>query len=235
MTEPTNSVERAAAAAPSAEKASAREAKRVAEEFAALLFYELLKAMRASIPEGGLFGESLSRDVYTALADMEIAREMARREGAPLAKVIERALAGGRERQAEKTGLPAEGRISSGFGLRIDPFTGEEKRHAGIDIAAPAGSVVRAVAGGTVVQSGWAGGYGRLVAIDHGDGTVARYGHNRLNLVAVGERVEAGQPIALVGKSGRATGAHLHFELLSDGRPVDPLAALARYRSLAGG
>jgi murein DD-endopeptidase MepM/ murein hydrolase activator NlpD len=233
MTEPANSVERAAA--PGAQAVGAREARRVAEEFAALLFFELLKAMRASVPEGGLFGESLSRDVYTAIADMEIAREMARREGAPLAKLIGRALAAGREGGIEKAELPAEGRVSSGFGLRIDPFTGERRGHAGIDIAAPSGSLVRAVAAGTVVQSGWAGGYGRLVAIDHGGGTVTRYGHNRVNLVGVGERVEAGQPIALVGDSGRATGAHLHFELLRGGRPVDPAAALARYRALAGG
>ncbi|MDZ7750771.1 MAG: peptidoglycan DD-metalloendopeptidase family protein [Gammaproteobacteria bacterium] len=122
------------------------------------------------------------------------------------------------------TGKPVEkGWISSYFGLRNDPITGRKSRHEGLDFAGKRGSNVIAVASGVVVFSGRRSGYGRIVEIDHGNGLVTRYGHNADNLVAVGDVVAKGQPIALVGASGRATGPHVHFEVLRDDRPVNPM------------
>lgn len=114
------------------------------------------------------------------------------------------------------------GYISSYFGRRADPFTGQPRHHRGIDFAARAGSEVVAVAAGVVTWTGYRQGYGRMVEITHGNGYVTRYAHNARNLVGVGDEVRQGDAIALVGASGRATGSNLHFEVWHDGRPVDP-------------
>ena len=119
---------------------------------------------------------------------------------------------------------PAEGPISSPFGWRTHPVHGDRRLHAGVDIAAPHGSPIRAAAAGTVVAAGRRGGYGLLVEIDHGTGQRTRYAHASRLHVAAGDRVGRGQPIAAVGATGTATGPHLHFELRLDGRPVDPVS-----------
>ncbi|HEY8555234.1 MAG TPA: peptidoglycan DD-metalloendopeptidase family protein [Burkholderiales bacterium] len=113
--------------------------------------------------------------------------------------------------------------VSSRFGERIDPFTGRRAMHNGIDFAARPGSEVVAVASGIVVWSGPREGYGQMIEIDHGRDYVTRYAHNAENLVAVGEVVSRGQPIARLGATGRATGPNLHFEVLRNGRAVNPL------------
>jgi murein DD-endopeptidase MepM/ murein hydrolase activator NlpD len=128
---------------------------------------------------------------------------------------------------------PVAGRVSSPFGERIDPLHGQRALHRGVDIAAPAGSPVAAAAGGVVVRAGERGGYGLAVEVEHDDGTTSLYAHAGKLLVAAGDRVDRGQPIALVGHTGRATGDHLHFELRRAGRPVDPAAALKVYRTRA--
>lgn len=115
-----------------------------------------------------------------------------------------------------------KGFISSLFGYRTDPFTGRRTRHGGVDFAATYGSDVVTVAAGVVAFAGKRSGYGKVVEINHGNGYVTRYAHNSRNLVRVGDRVIKGQPIALVGHSGRATGSHVHFEVLVDGRRIDP-------------
>jgi murein DD-endopeptidase MepM/ murein hydrolase activator NlpD len=114
------------------------------------------------------------------------------------------------------------GYISSYFGRRTDPFTGESRMHRGVDFAAKTGAEIVSVATGVVTWSGPRQGYGRLVEITHGDGYVTRYAHNAQNLVAVGDHVQQGDTIALMGATGRATGPHLHFEVWHQGRPVDP-------------
>ncbi len=114
------------------------------------------------------------------------------------------------------------GYISSFFGGRTDPFTGQKRHHRGIDFAAKAGAEIIAVATGVVTWSGSRQGYGRMVEITHGNGYVTRYAHNSRNLVAVGDHVQQGDTIALMGSSGRATGPNLHFEVWHQGRPVDP-------------
>lgn len=121
------------------------------------------------------------------------------------------------------SGMPVEDAwISSTYGWRTDPFTGARSFHAGIDFATQAGAKVMAVAPGVVTYAGWMAGYGLTVEIDHGNGYVTRYGHNRELLVSVGERVEGGEVIARVGSTGRSTGPHVHFEVIRNGRTVDP-------------
>jgi len=126
--------------------------------------------------------------------------------------------------QAAPKGSPLEntGWQSSGFGVRHDPFTGRRTRHAGIDFAARAGTKIIAVGAGVVSFSGTRQGYGNTVEINHGNGYVTRYAHNQKNLVSVGQAVEPGQKIALLGSSGRATGPHVHFEVLKDGKQINP-------------
>jgi flagellar protein FlgJ len=117
---------------------------------------------------------------------------------------------------------PVDGAVSSNFGRRSDPFTGEHRHHAGLDIAAAEGTPIRAVEGGEVVLAGRRKGYGNVVMVRHNDGTTGLYAHCRDLGVQTGTRIRAGQTIATVGSTGRATGPHLHFELRSDGTAVDP-------------
>lgn len=111
--------------------------------------------------------------------------------------------------------------VSSAFGWRNDPFTGKATFHKGVDLAAAYGTEVRAFDGGVVKSAGERSGYGLTVVIDHGDGRETLYAHLSSMAVAPGDPVAAGQPIARSGNSGRATGAHLHFEAREYGRPVD--------------
>lgn len=119
------------------------------------------------------------------------------------------------------------GRVSSAFGYRKDPFTGEAKFHHGVDIAAAEGTEVYPAKGGEVTFSGYQKGYGNLVVVDHGDGIVTKYAHNRANRVATGDRVGADTVIAEVGSTGRSTGPHLHFEVQYEGQKVPPQAIFA--------
>jgi len=129
------------------------------------------------------------------------------------------------------SGLPvSKGWISSGYGMRPDPFTGKPAMHHGIDFAGVEGSEVVAVAAGIVTWAGTQPGYGDLVEVSHGDGFVTRYAHNKQNLVEPGDVVRKGDTIALMGSSGRSTGAHVHYEVYKHGRSVDPSSYLARTR-----
>lgn len=129
------------------------------------------------------------------------------------------------------SGRPVEkGWISSHYGKRTDPFSGKLAMHKGIDIAGKEGSNIIAAAGGVVTWSGPRSGYGELVEISHGDGFVTRYAHNKTNLVVAGDLVKKGQAIALMGSSGRSTGAHVHYEVYKHGRSVDPASYVHRTR-----
>lgn len=124
-------------------------------------------------------------------------------------------------------GQPIEkGWLSSLFGKRIDPFTGKSSLHRGIDFSGETGSNILAVADGVVVWSGPRFGYGTMVEIDHGNGYITRYAHNQKNLVEIGDRVERGKVIALMGRSGRATGTHVHYEVLFNGKRMNPKSFL---------
>ena len=122
----------------------------------------------------------------------------------------------------------ANGFISSYFGERSDPFDGREAFHKGVDFAGALGSEVVAVAAGVVTWAGERSGYGKTVEINHGDGYVTRYAHNERMLVHVGETVKRGQPVALMGSSGRSTGPHVHFEVVRNGHQVNPLSYIGR-------
>src|ERR1700733_7246567 len=137
----------------------------------------------------------------------------------------------GRELSLEikPSGRPVrEGYISSYFGERMDPFNGEDAFHKGVDFASDAGTDVLAVASGIVTWAGPREGYGNLVEINHGNGYVTRYAHAARTLVIVGDEVERGQAIAVVGSTGRSTGPHVHFEVVKDGRQIDPMAFVGR-------
>ncbi|MBP3623786.1 MAG: peptidoglycan DD-metalloendopeptidase family protein [Oscillospiraceae bacterium] len=112
--------------------------------------------------------------------------------------------------------------VSSRFGLRVHPITGEKKSHTGIDIASNQGTAVYASDGGTVTLAGWNGGYGNCIMIDHGNGYVTLYGHLSSISVSVGQTVSQGATIGAVGSTGNSTGPHLHFEVLKNGTRIDP-------------
>jgi murein DD-endopeptidase MepM/ murein hydrolase activator NlpD len=116
----------------------------------------------------------------------------------------------------------AEGWLSSRYGKRNDPFTGKQDFHKGLDFAGKKGSEVIVVGDGVVSWTGKRSGYGNLVEVNHGNGYITRYGHNQRHLVEVGEKVKKGQQIALMGSTGRSTGPHVHFEVLHNGKTVNP-------------
>lgn len=133
------------------------------------------------------------------------------------------------EEETKITGRPIDkGWLSSYFGIRKDPFNGRPAMHKGIDFAGEEGSNVIATGAGVVTWSGSRYGYGNLVEIDHGNGIKTRYGHNHSLTVEIGDVVTKGQTIALMGNTGRSTGAHVHYEVLKNGQQVDPIPYLYR-------
>ena len=138
-----------------------------------------------------------------------------------------------RNLEVERTpaGWPVKsGWISSGFGERNDPFTGKRARHQGLDFAGIKGSEILGVASGVVIWSGSRQGYGKMLEIDHGNGYVTRYAHNDELLVKVGEGITAGQTIAKMGETGRASSPHVHFEVLHKGKHVNPYKFVKQMR-----
>lgn len=116
-----------------------------------------------------------------------------------------------------------DARFTSGYGVRSDPFRGRSAMHAGIDLAGPVGTPIYATADGVVGRSRYAGAYGNLVEIDHGQGIQTRYGHMSRLIAREGQRVKRGDLIGLMGSTGRSTGSHLHYEVRIDGRAVNPI------------
>jgi murein DD-endopeptidase MepM/ murein hydrolase activator NlpD len=125
---------------------------------------------------------------------------------------------------------PAIGWLSSAFGDRPDPFSGSKGLHPAIDISADKGSPVVATADGVVESTGWKGNYGNLLVVDHGFGIKTKYGHLQSFAVKPGARVRRGDLIGHVGATGRATGPHLHYEILANGQLIDPFGFLVRQR-----
>ena len=128
-------------------------------------------------------------------------------------------------RQTMPEGWPVQrGFLSSGFGTRQDPMSGETAFHRGIDFAGNVGDPVIAVGAGVVTFAGYKQGYGYMVDVTHGDGYITRYAHNSSVLVKQGDTVARGQKLATMGSSGRSTGPHVHFEVLRNGQAVNPLS-----------
>ncbi|MCK4545983.1 MAG: M23 family metallopeptidase [Candidatus Eisenbacteria sp.] len=139
-------------------------------------------------------------------------------------KQIEQALVAGHEEWAHVPSIrPLDsGFVSSGFGRRIDPFTGRLGMHHGVDYCTWVGEPIHATADGIVVKSMKQATFGKIVVIDHGNGYTTKYAHNQENLVDKGQRVKRGDVIATVGNSGRSTGPHIHYEIRLDGKAVNP-------------
>ena len=185
-----------------------------------------------SPPSGGpeADGEGVSAqipDLAKMLGALEQSVSLRDSQLAALENVI---LARDLKEQIHPEGRPVTaGFISSYFGKREDPFSGHEAYHKGVDFAGTAGANVIAVAAGVVTWAGARSGYGNLVEINHGDGYVTRYAHNERALVSVGQTVKRGEPVALLGSTGHSTGPHVHFEVLRNGRQVDPLSYVGRH------
>lgn len=217
-------------------------------EFASIFIFQMLQTMRRTIPKSALLDSGFANDLYESLLDQEVAKLVAQRQSMGLTELLQQQFEGSDKTSRESIPMkhaiasyrqqlpqnfpaslsrPVDGSITSRYGQRIDPIHDDTRWHDGIDIAAPAGTLVRAAAPGRVLFSGIRNGYGNLIILQHQDGYQTYYAHNAERLVNIGLDVTAGQPIALVGKTGRATGAHLHFEVRKDGATLDPAPFLS--------
>jgi len=121
---------------------------------------------------------------------------------------------------------PVRGQITEGFGQRLDPFSGEGVFHSGVDISTPYGTRVESSGDGIILQAGVESGYGNEIVVDHGFGMTTKYGHLSKIFVVVGQEVKRGQVIGAVGMTGRTTGPHLHYEVIVNDTPVNPMKYL---------
>jgi murein DD-endopeptidase MepM/ murein hydrolase activator NlpD len=174
-------------------------------------------------------GEGVSAQIPDLTAMLDSTERRVELRGTQLGVLENIILARKLNQEIRPEGRPVhQGFISSYFGQRQDPFTGEEAIHKGVDFAGNLGDEVVAVAAGVVTWAGVRAGYGKLIEVSHGNGFTTRYAHNERALVNVGDTVTRGEPIALMGSSGRSTGPHVHFEVLRNGHQVDPLTFIGR-------
>jgi murein DD-endopeptidase MepM/ murein hydrolase activator NlpD len=208
--------------------------------FEELFVRSILREVQRAMPDGGFLGGEL--EMFGDLLLDELAASLARDDRLGLAEGLGRSSDGAgpgsapalrpRKVGGGATDLPVDGRITSRFGRRADPIEhGEHRHHAGLDIAAPVGTPIRAVADGVVVSAGDSGGYGLRVVLRHDDGRESVYAHCSRIDVRPGERIHAGETLAAVGSTGRSTGPHLHLEIREGGTPIDPERALGRYKN----
>ena len=178
-------------------------------------------------PEDLLPADSFSAPELTRMID-ELERKMLDRE--QQLRLLDQVSS----RQKLEDELYLEGRpitwgwLSSRYGFRSDPFTGKRTWHAGVDLAGKDGSDIISVAGGVVTYAGERHGYGNLVEVDHGDGLVTRYAHCKTIKTNVGDVVQKGQVLALMGSTGRSTGPHVHFEVIRGGKTENPETYIKR-------
>lgn len=166
------------------------------------------------------------------LVDMQSLEQMIDDRQQQLALVEDLIMNSNLEESLYPAGRPIKkGWISSYFGMRNDPFSGKRAMHKGMDFAGKEGSEVVAVAAGVITWVGERYGYGNLVEINHGKGYVTRYGHNETTLVEIGDRIKQGQVIATMGSTGRSTGPHVHFEVLHNGKTVNPTKYISTKRT----
>jgi murein DD-endopeptidase MepM/ murein hydrolase activator NlpD len=220
--------------------------KAVAREMEALFAYEMIKAMRDTTD--GSSRDNFGKSAYMSIFDMELAKLLAEK-GLGLQDLLLKGLRSDNFKEKEKMEsepprssppreehkelslpdtLPVKGIISSHYGMRKHPVYGTYRFHNGLDISAPVGTEIYPMKDGRVLFSGQRPGYGNIVVIDHSDGFVTTYAHNRTNLVKEGDEVTSATPIALVGSTGVSTGPHLHFEVAYRGERIDPVKVIAK-------
>lgn len=211
--------------------------RKACNEFEAIFTNEILKSMRRTVEKSDLFHGGQAEEIYESMLDQELAKSMAGRGGNSLGELMYRQLkipdsvelagkGAGFPYRTAGTRLPMRplaGEVSSDFGWRKDPFTGNRRFHRGIDIPAEEGMEIKAVMSGRVLLSEKQSGYGNVVVLDHGHGFTSLYAHNRENRVKPGDWIEQGQTVAEVGSTGRSTGPHLHLEIRRDGKHLDPV------------
>lgn len=225
-------------AAQRVDPASAKGAHEAAQAFESYFVEAMLKEMRRTVPKTEE-GQGQAMDIFQGLFDGAIAERIAQGHGIGLADMIEKSL--NRSMPHGRGGVDASGvdaaggealldmgRISSAFGMRKDPFTGELRRHEGLDIALPEGTPVRPIRPGRVIFSGVQGGYGEVVVVDHGQGLKSTYAHLKDRSVKEGDLLDIDEGLGHVGSTGRSTGPHLHLEVSRDGRAMDPAEYLDR-------
>ncbi|MGD8562209.1 MAG: peptidoglycan DD-metalloendopeptidase family protein [Desulfarculaceae bacterium] len=204
----------------------------------------LWKEMRKTLSNDSLFGGGFGEEMFTDALDQAVADASTQGSSMGVADLLEKQLSqqslvspgvklgkmpGGQQLDAAAD-LPVQGTVSSSYGLREHPVTGELKEHTGLDIAAASGSPVRATQDGRVVFAGERGGYGNLVIVEHSGGAQTYYAHLEEIDVKAGQRVSADQQVGTVGSSGVSTGPHLHYEVRnSSGQAMDPETFLARF------
>jgi murein DD-endopeptidase MepM/ murein hydrolase activator NlpD len=218
--------------------------RKAASEFESLFVSYLLKVMRETIDESTAEGSGFGRQIYTELFDQEVARGMAQRGVLGIGDMVVHRLESAKSAEPDTPAsssiqpsagagedipdfqLPVHAPVSSAFGMRRDPFTHQMKAHKGIDIAAPEGTAVQAALGGEVVSARYEYGYGNTVVLRHAGGMETRYAHLGSISVREGEQVASQTVLGSVGSTGRSTGPHLHFEVIDNGRQINPEEAL---------
>lgn len=203
---------------------SARTLHETATQLESFVVKQLLTSSGAFKGDSSITGSTLTSELF---ADT-LAQAVAKAGGLGLAPLLERSFhATGSSPAPFAPSTLAN--ITSGFGERRDPFTGERSTHTGVDLGAPEGTPIPAALAGVVIAAGPRGGYGNAVEVRHADGSSTLYAHASEVLVAPGDRVRSGQTLALVGQTGRSTGPHLHLELRRGSHFVDPRVALKAY------
>jgi len=222
-----------------------------AQQFESYFVQTMLKDMRKTTAIAGEASGGKEMDTWNMMFDQEIADRISKGKGLGLADMIVRSMKAHAGDEGHVHALAARsyagnlppaarmapsrrdgwswplpkaqpGQVSSNFGMRSDPFQGDRRHHSGLDLSAPRGTPVLAMADGVVVSAGKRGGYGNFVELRHEGGVVTRYAHQDRLDVQEGQRVDAGTQLGTVGATGRATGDHLHLEVRIDGRGVDP-------------
>jgi murein DD-endopeptidase MepM/ murein hydrolase activator NlpD len=212
-----------------------------ARQFEGMMMKMMIKEMRKSIPDGmfsssgtemfeDLFDEQLADQIMSGGRGFGLSESITGNQTAPLSPsmtdfamlALTNPVPGGDDEPGDPYNIINSERVSSAFGLRADPISGEERHHNGLDIAAPEGTPIQAIEDGVVTFAGERGSYGNLVVVSHPDGRESRYAHCSELWVEPGARVRAGEDIAAVGSTGRSTGPHLHIELLEEGVHIDP-------------
>jgi len=196
----------------------------IAAKVQAMFMEVMIKTMEDTVgAEDGLFGNSSSSEIYRGMFREQMAATLGGQLGGPLRGQLEKGLVKDQgdvvkpelaPPKPEARALPVAGVVTSEVGWRRDPINGQMSLHKGTDIAAAVGTPIQAVADGTVIESGAKGTFGNAVVIRTDDGRNMLYAHNQQNFVRVGDRVVRGEAIAAVGATGRATGPHVHFEVL---------------------